>query len=136
MNKIKNLTERFGVSSGYIYLLVELTIAAADCEKVECSQLQIRLVRTMEKRVRINCKLCFFPFGIFVKYIQRLKIIERCLIMFNYRNFLTMLSSQVHDLESLLKANGTGRDSSGSIVSDFGLDDRGSIPDRDRGFFF
>jgi hypothetical protein len=26
--------------------------------------------------------------------------------------------------------------SSGSIVSDYGLDDRGSIPDRDRGFFF
>jgi hypothetical protein len=23
-----------------------------------------------------------------------------------------------------------------SIVSDYGLDDRGSIPDRDRGFFF
>jgi hypothetical protein len=26
--------------------------------------------------------------------------------------------------------------SSGSIVSDYGLDDRGSIPDRGRGFFF
>jgi hypothetical protein len=25
---------------------------------------------------------------------------------------------------------------SGSIVSDYGLDDRGSIPDRGRGFFF
>jgi hypothetical protein len=28
------------------------------------------------------------------------------------------------------------RSSSGSIVSDYGLDDRGSIPDRGRGFFF
>jgi hypothetical protein len=28
------------------------------------------------------------------------------------------------------------RGSSGSTVSDYGLDDRGSIPDRDRGFFF
>jgi hypothetical protein len=28
------------------------------------------------------------------------------------------------------------RGSSGSIVSDYGLDDRGSIPDRGRGFFF
>jgi hypothetical protein len=28
------------------------------------------------------------------------------------------------------------RRSSGSIVSDYGLDDRGSIPDRGRGFFF
>jgi hypothetical protein len=28
------------------------------------------------------------------------------------------------------------RGSSGSIVSDYRLDDRGSIPDRDRGFFF
>jgi hypothetical protein len=27
------------------------------------------------------------------------------------------------------------RGSSGSIVSDYGLDDRGSIPDRGRGFF-
>jgi hypothetical protein len=26
--------------------------------------------------------------------------------------------------------------SSGIIVSDYGLDDRGSIPDRGRGFFF
>jgi hypothetical protein len=26
--------------------------------------------------------------------------------------------------------------SSGSIVSDYGLDDQGSIPDRGRGFFF
>jgi hypothetical protein len=28
------------------------------------------------------------------------------------------------------------RGSSGSTVSDYGLDDRGSIPDRGRGFFF
>jgi hypothetical protein len=28
------------------------------------------------------------------------------------------------------------RGSSGSIMSDYGLDDRGSIPDRVRGFFF
>jgi hypothetical protein len=28
------------------------------------------------------------------------------------------------------------RGSSGSIMSDYGLDDRGSIPDRGRGFFF
>jgi hypothetical protein len=28
-----------------------------------------------------------------------------------------------------------GRGSSDSIVSDYGLDDRGSIPDRGRGFF-
>jgi hypothetical protein len=28
------------------------------------------------------------------------------------------------------------RGSSGSIVSDYGLDDRGSIPDRGRGFLF
>jgi hypothetical protein len=28
------------------------------------------------------------------------------------------------------------RGSSGSIVSDYGLDDRGSIPGRGRGFFF
>jgi hypothetical protein len=28
------------------------------------------------------------------------------------------------------------RGSSGSILSDYGLDDRGSIPDRGRGFFF
>jgi hypothetical protein len=28
------------------------------------------------------------------------------------------------------------RGSSGSIVSDYGLDDRGSIPDKGRGFFF
>jgi hypothetical protein len=30
----------------------------------------------------------------------------------------------------------TYRGSSGGIVSDYGLGDRGSIPDRDRGFFF
>jgi hypothetical protein len=28
------------------------------------------------------------------------------------------------------------RGSSGSIVSDYGLDDRGSIPDKGRGFYF
>jgi hypothetical protein len=28
------------------------------------------------------------------------------------------------------------RGSSGNIVSDYGLDDRGSIPERGRGFFF
>jgi hypothetical protein len=28
------------------------------------------------------------------------------------------------------------RGSSGSIMSDYGLDDRGSIPDRGRGLFF
>jgi hypothetical protein len=28
------------------------------------------------------------------------------------------------------------RGSSGSIVSDYGLDDRGLVPDRGRGFFF
>jgi hypothetical protein len=28
------------------------------------------------------------------------------------------------------------RGSSGSVVSDYGLDDRGSIPDKERGFFF
>jgi hypothetical protein len=30
----------------------------------------------------------------------------------------------------------TSHGSSGSIVSDYGLDDRSSIPDRGRGFFF
>jgi hypothetical protein len=33
-------------------------------------------------------------------------------------------------------SNMSTRGSSGSIVSDYGLDDRGSIPDRGRGFFF
>jgi hypothetical protein len=32
--------------------------------------------------------------------------------------------------------NGRSRGSSGSIVSDYGLDDRSSIPDRDWAFFF
>jgi hypothetical protein len=35
-----------------------------------------------------------------------------------------------------LKAVPRSRGSSVSIVSDYGLDDRGSIPERSRGFFF
>jgi hypothetical protein len=38
-----------------------------------------------------------------------------------------------HDI---LSCFGFSCSSSGSIVSDYGLDDRGSIPDRGRGFFF
>jgi hypothetical protein len=34
------------------------------------------------------------------------------------------------------RINSRSRGNSGSIVSDYGLDDRGSILDRGRGFFF
>jgi hypothetical protein len=37
---------------------------------------------------------------------------------------------------SNLYIDSKSRGSSGSIESDYGLDDRGSIPDRGRGFFF
>jgi Ca2+-binding EF-hand superfamily protein len=39
-----------------------------------------------------------------------------------------------HDFYHLWSRGSSG--SIGSIVSDYGLDDRGSIPDRGRGFFF
>jgi hypothetical protein len=35
----------------------------------------------------------------------------------------------------IVKAGDRSRVSSGSIVSDYGLDDRGSIPSRGKGFF-
>jgi hypothetical protein len=43
-----------------------------------------------------------------------------------------------HERSSLsrLLLNEESRGSSGSIVSDYGLDDRGSIPSRGKGFFF
>jgi hypothetical protein len=41
----------------------------------------------------------------------------------------TLFNEELHNLH-------WSRGSSGSIVSDYGLDDRGSIPDRGRGFFF
>jgi hypothetical protein len=49
---------------------------------------------------------------------------------------LTEMGSEAVDwIHQVLSGYGRWRGSSGSIVSDCGLDDRGSIPDRGRGFF-
>jgi hypothetical protein len=41
-----------------------------------------------------------------------------------------------HQLQQSVTPHFRSRGSSVNIVSDYGLDDRGSIPDRDRGYFF
>jgi hypothetical protein len=56
------------------------------------------------------------------------KPIRVYLLMSVYRN---VLESELCNLTQSSSCS-----SSGSIVSDYGLDDRGSIPDRGRGFFF
>jgi hypothetical protein len=51
------------------------------------------------------------------------------------RKLLT-IDKEARKIFQLYGGKKQSRGSSGGLVSDYGLDDRGSIPDKDRGFFF
>jgi hypothetical protein len=77
-------------------------------------------------------ELCSKEFSIFIGTEMALMLF--CLWRKIVTKFLEVFGFHVDIVENLLMNRSRG--SSGSIVSDYGLDDRGSIPDRDREFFF
>jgi hypothetical protein len=84
--------------------------------------------------LRRFCRVRFFS-EVLVNFLHHrllVFVIDIALRRVVYRHSSASRSENIAVLIVFIRSRG----SSGSIVSDYGLDDRGSIPDRGRGFFF